>query len=134
MENVTGKWRFRDGREVVAVYENGRELLGIWKGGYVWVLSDSWRHAQNRSDLIPVEPETTYRPFKNLEEAFRVMGPTPWIRDKSATAWDRIVTVSSTVDGFSVNGTGHKFLFSGYVWTNDPSEKTGKPCGVEVTP
>ncbi len=134
MENVTGKWRFRDGREVVAVFANGRELLGIWKGGYVVTLVDSWKMSENRRDLIPVEPETTYRPFESLKEAFRVMGPTPWIRDKSATAWDRIVTVSSTPDGFSVNGTGHKFLLSGYVWTDDPSDQTGYPCGVEVTP
>lgn len=134
MINETGKWRFRDGRDVVAVYRNGRDVLGIWKGGYVCHLSDSWRYGQNGSDLIPVDPEPNYRPFESLQEAFAVMGPTPWIRDNKLDYWLPFQAVFP--EGY-VQFRATQYTMSAALnslhWTNDPSDKTGKPCGVEVT-
>ena len=129
MENVTGKWRFRDGREVVAVYENGRELLGIWNGGYGSMRSDCWKVCENASDLIPVDPEPAYRPFRDLKEAFRVMGPVFWLRGNS-NSW--FVPTWNAEHG-RIDGKTLREIFACSCWTNDPSDKTGKPCGVEVT-
>jgi hypothetical protein len=135
MENVTGKWRFRDGRDVVAVYRDGNTLLGIWNHSFVSHFADSWKHSQNGSDLIPVEPEPVYRPFRDLKEAFAVMGPMPWIRENGLNYWMPFQAVFP--DGF-VQFRAKRFTmleaFESLQWTNDPSDETGEPCGVEVTP
>jgi hypothetical protein len=69
-----------------------------------------------------------------LKEAFRVMGPVFWIRSKPAGDFGAWTVPVWNVYHHTIQGqTVHK-LFDSFVWTDDPSDETGKVCGVEVTP
>jgi hypothetical protein len=132
MKNVTEFWRRRDGKPLIAVYDDGKGLLQIVAGDFTYNNRDGTHHSQYHWALLPVPREPTYRPFRDLAEAFSVMGPTPFMRFKVGegvvwwlvTLWD--------VTGGAIARHSLAQVFHECEWTNNPSNKTGKVCGVEV--
>lgn len=133
MKNVTDQWRRRDGKPLIAVYEAADgELLVIHENGYDTNSEKGcWRGDEkpHRLDLLPVPREPTYRPFRDLREAFEVMGPTHWMRSQSRTWF--VPTWNS--EAVAIHGIKLPDLLESHEWTSNPSDTTGKPCGVEVT-
>lgn len=141
MKLVTDKWRRRDGKPLIAVYQ--------YADGSMISVADQehWSHrvggrrddfSSSPCDLLPVPREPVYRPFLDLAEAFAVMGQPLWIHIKGSNTWALVTATSKGLRGdFGIYIDGEHLglaeMLQDYEYTNNPSDKTGKPCGVEVT-
>ena len=132
MENVTGQLRFRDGRPMVAAYRHNETVWAFTEHGCHCDVFDAWKFNTVPHAIMPVDPPKVWRPFRDLAEAFKVMGSTPWIRANiPGHRWQQIQAVDE--DGVFVGGERYSLsdAYGLLVWALGPSQTTGNRCGVE---
>jgi len=129
MEDVTGQWRFRDGRPMVAAYAQGNTILAIGEDGWRSDLYDAWKHNKSADAIMPVDPPKVWRPFRDLEEAFSVMGPFAYSRGVGGGDWQHMRYWNPQKQ--TIDRQAMRDMFDHCEWTLDPSQPTGNRCGVE---
>ena len=129
MENVTGQWRFRDGRPMVAAYRHNET---VWAFSEHWChcdVFDAWKFNTVPHAIMPVDPPKVWRPFRDLAEAFKVMGPNAYRKSSTETTW--VYMRYWTPCDQLIDSLDMQRMFDDCEWTLDPSQTTGNRCGVE---
>ena len=115
---------------MVAAYAHGNVILAIENDSWVTDLYDAWKNNDRPNAIMPVDPPKVWRPFRDLAEAFKVMGPNAYRKSGTETTWVHMrfwTPCDQRIDGLDMQQ-----MFDHCEWTLDPTqEETGNRCGVE---